>query len=97
MQPFYIEGLVIRNKSSKRGRKSERSQEIEPFGQVFWAQTASDALRMASESLADGQWLEGPEVSPYTEEQRMHQIGAPLLPGFGSIKNKAGGAKPKKK
>lgn len=93
MQPFYVEGLVIRKKPVRGSRKGH---EIEPFGQLFWAQTAGDALRMASEALVDAQWIEGPSISDRTEEQRMRQMGAPQLPGFGSLKNKPAKLRKKK-
>lgn len=91
MQPFYVEGLVLRSPAARGKGKGKQGHEIEPFGQVFWAQTAGDALRMANEALGNGQWLEGPTVSERTEEQRMRKLGAPQLPGF-EIKPK----KPKK-
>lgn len=96
MKPFYVEGMVIRSKGLRGNRKGKQNHEIEPFGQIFWAQTAGDALRMASESLVDGQWLEGPTVSEHTEEQRMRQLGAPLLPGFEPGKNKSTKSRRKK-
>jgi len=87
MHPFYVEGLVIRKISPRGNRKNKSGQEVEPFGQIFWALTAVEALRMASESL-DVQWVEGPTISERTEEQRMRQLGAPQLPGFEPPKSK---------
>ncbi len=77
MNAYWVEGLYIPKKG--RGRAA-----LEPFGRVIWANSPEDAARLATESLAGGQWKEGPSVSQKTEEQQMRAAGAPELPGFGA-------------
>ena len=73
MRAYYIEG-VYRPKKARKGTG-------EPFARTIWADNSQEALRLATEALGGGQWLEGPVVSQ-SEEQRMRQQGAPELPGF---------------
>ncbi len=85
MQRFYIEGLFISRQKIKKGQKSGRGSkaDVEPFAQTFWAENAAEALQQANEAIAGGQWLDGPRISDLSEEDRMRQMGAPQLPGFG--------------
>jgi len=78
MPQYFVEGLFIPKKSLKKARKT-----VEPYARVVWANSPAEAVRLASEELAGGQWVEGPTVSNTTEEQRMRQSGAPELPGLG--------------
>lgn len=86
MQHYFIEGLFVSKQGLKKAHKTGRVApgDIEPFARAFWANSPAEALQMASEALAGGQWMEGPRLSDQTEEQRMRQMGAPELPGFGA-------------
>jgi hypothetical protein len=86
MQRYFVEGLFVSKAGLKKAQKSGRVNpgDVEPFAQAFWAESPAEALQMASEAIAGGQWTEGPRLSDQTEEQRMRQMGAPELPGFGS-------------
>ncbi|MDD2695187.1 MAG: hypothetical protein PHD58_04620, partial [Anaerolineales bacterium] len=48
----------------------------------IWAENRAEALLLANQALAGGEWVEGPQVSQTSEEQRMRSMGAPELPGF---------------
>ncbi len=83
MKRFYIEGTYTARSGAKKGPRGGKSaQGVEPFAQAFWAESAAEALQMANEAIAGGQWVEGPRLSDLSEEDRMRQMGAPLLPGF---------------
>lgn len=84
MKRFYIEGMYTARAENKKAARSAKGghSEIEPFAQAFWAESAAEALQMASEAIIGGQWVEGPRLSEQSEEDRMRQLGAPLLPGF---------------
>lgn len=84
MKQYYIEGLFIpRNNLSKTRKGSKPApKDIEPFARSFWANDPEQALSMASEALAGGQWLDTPKISLTSEEKRMRRAGAPELPGF---------------
>lgn len=90
MQRYFVEGLYVSKQGLKKAQKTGRiaAGDIEPFAQAFWANSPAEALQMASQALAGGQWTEGPRLSDQTEEQRMRQLGAPELPGFGTRKRK---------
>ena len=79
MNPYFVEGLFVSRRSHKKA-----SQTIEPYAQVVWADSPAEAIRIATQELAGGQWVEGPIVGRTSEEQRMRQVGAPELPGFGT-------------
>lgn len=81
MYHYFVEGLFIPKKSLKKARKA-----IEPYARGIWANSLAEAIQIASQELAGGQWVEGPTVSDTTEEQRMRQMGAPELPGLRSGK-----------
>lgn len=97
MQRYFIEGLFVSKQGLKKAQKSGRiaAGDIEPFAQAFWANSPAEALQMASEALVGGQWTDGPHLSDQTEEQRMRQMGAPELPGFGG-RSQSKMKKPKK-
>ena len=84
MKRFYIEGTYTARAGAKKAPRGGTSAQnaVEPFAQAFWAESAAEALRMANEAIAGGQWVEGPRLSDLSEEDRMRQMGAPLLPGF---------------
>jgi hypothetical protein len=86
MPYYYVEGLYLtktgRRRAARRGRVL--ADDIEPFARGFWAESPAEALRMAAEALQGGEWTEPPRLSQTSEEQRMRQMGAPELPGFGS-------------
>jgi hypothetical protein len=81
MKAYWVEGLYISKKA--KGRAA-----VEPFARTIWANSPEEALRLATESVAGGQWKEGPTVSQKTEEQQMRASGAPELPGFGAALKK---------
>lgn len=84
MKCFYIEGLFMSKQGMKKAAKGGKSArpDVEPFSQAIWANNAAEALQIANETIAGGQWIEGPRLSEQSEEERMRQLGAPLLPGF---------------
>ncbi len=79
MKAYSVEGLVIIK--SSRGK----SGAPHPYSHTFWANSSAEALQMALESNPGARWVEGPEVSGTTEEQRMRALGAPELPGMESL------------
>ena len=81
MKQYWVEGLYVGKKAEKR--VNTRQGDVEPFAQLFWAASPQEAIAMATEALEGGKWVEGPQVGITSEEQRMRQIGAPELPGFG--------------
>lgn len=90
MELYWIEGLFLTKQGVAKEKKSGKrsSAYIEPFAKSFWANSAEEALRLATETLRGGQWLELPRVSKTSEEQRMRSMGAPELPGFGAPQKK---------
>ena len=84
MKCFYVEGLFIGKQGARKTSKGGKGTrpDVEPFSQAIWANNAAEALQMANEAIASGQWIEGPSLSENSEEERMRQMGAPLLPGF---------------
>lgn len=88
MKTYFVEGAYIRRKFAKKaqGTAGESSGDVEPYAKAVWALDADDAVRLATEELEGGEWVEGPKVSKTSEEQRMRDLGAPQLPGFGPFK-----------
>jgi hypothetical protein len=86
MEQYYVEGLYVTQRGLRKAKRlsAVKLAQAEPFARSFWALSAQEALRMATEALEGGQWLEEPRVSQVSEEQRMRAMGAPELPGFGS-------------
>jgi hypothetical protein len=86
MPYYYVEGLYITKAGRRRSVKSGRvsPNDISPFTRSIWASGPAEALKIAAEALDGGEWVEPPRVSQTSEEQRMRQMGAPELPGFGS-------------
>ncbi len=84
MKRFYVEGLFVPRRKLKKAPKGKKPapDEVEPFTRSFWASDPEEALRLATEALDGGRWLEAPVISLTSEEQRMRQFGAPELPGF---------------
>ncbi len=81
MKRYWIEGAYA--------PKGKGKKQLEPFAQLFWAESQEEALRMANEALNGGEWRDGPRISQKSEEQRMRSMGAPELPGFsGKVKKK---------
>lgn len=75
MKTFFVEGIY---------RPKSRSKSLEPFAKAVFANKPEEALKLATEMIAGGTWVDGPKVSEKTEEQRMQAMGAPMLPGFSS-------------
>lgn len=93
MKAFWVEGLYLNKLGVKKAQKTGTYQQtyVEPFAEVIWANTRDEALQIAGEKLAGGEWLEEPKVTLKTEEQRMRSLGAPELPLFSQGKKKKRG------
>jgi hypothetical protein len=87
MQLYWVEGLFATKQALLKSRKS-KEMGLEPYAKSIWANDPNEAIRIATQELNGGQWEEGPKVSDATEEMRMRALGAPELPGFGSIRKK---------
>lgn len=85
MGHYFVEGLYVTRLGIKKARKSGLIPPgcIEPYAKTIWANGPEEAIQIATQELAGGEWTEGPRVSKTSEEQRMRAIGAPELPGFG--------------
>lgn len=90
MEHYYVEGLFITKQGLKKAHKTGTPplQSIEPFAKSIWAATPEEAIHLATEQLAGGEWTDGPRVSKVSEEQRMRKLGAPQLPGFSAADKK---------
>ena len=55
MYQYFVEGLFFPRKSLKKANKA-----VEPYARVVWANSATEAIQIASQELAGGQWVEGP-------------------------------------
>lgn len=90
MKAFWVEGLFISKQKLGKVKKSGKfdQADLEPFARVIWAENRAEALLLANQALAGGEWVEGPQVSQTSEEQRMRTIGAPELPGLASTDSK---------
>jgi hypothetical protein len=86
METYWVEGLFIPAKMKNKKTVTGGLSKIEPFAKTIWANTESEAVLLATEELAGGQWVEGPMVSRQSEEQRMRAMKAPELPGMDGIK-----------
>ena len=83
MQRYLVEGTFFPKTKSKKATPA-----LEPFARAYWANSAQEAIQMASEDLQGGSWEKPPRASQTSEEQRMREQGQPELPGFGSQKVK---------
>ena len=90
MERYLVEGLYNPKPKSKKITPA-----LEPFARSYWANSAQEAIRMATEDLQGGVWQRPPRASQTSEEQRMRQQGQPELPGFGraEIKKQPGDEK----
>jgi hypothetical protein len=75
MDQYWVEGMIL-PKKKKNGAES--------FHKSFWANSPREALEEALRSEPGVTWLEGPRIAKKSEEQRMRELGAPQLPGFGA-------------
>ena len=84
MRSYFIEGLYVNRQGMKKARQrgDVPQSNVEPYAKAIWAVDVDEAMRIATEELDGGLWVEGPKVSK-TEEQRMRDLGAPELPGLG--------------
>ncbi len=84
MPQFYVEGLFATRLAVKKKQKTGNYpvNSIEPYAKSIWANNAKEAIRIATEELAGGEWTKGPHVSQVTEEERMRSMGAPEFPGL---------------
>ena len=84
MPQYYVEGLFANKqgviKKHKTGAYPVHS--IEPYAKTIWANSPKEAIQIATQELAGGEWTEGPYLSQLTEEQRMRSLGAPEFPGL---------------
>jgi hypothetical protein len=80
MERYLVEGLFIPKAQSKK-----QALAVEPFARSYWANSAQEAIRMATEDLHGGSWQKPPRASQTSEEQRMRMQGQPELPGFGLL------------
>ena len=86
MERYWVEGLFLNKRGVKKGKKGGKAAlaERELFAKAFWANSSEEAIRLATEALEGGEWIDRPKVSKTTEEQRMRAMGAPELPGLGA-------------
>jgi hypothetical protein len=90
MKLFWVEGLYI----PKNGGGRKTGPASKPFTQSFWANSPTEAIQAAVQSIPGARWIEGPLIAEKSEEQRMRAMGAPELPGLDqSSKNKKTGKK----
>ncbi|MBN2146765.1 MAG: hypothetical protein JW726_05220 [Anaerolineales bacterium] len=84
MQYYTVEGLYLTRKGLKKAQKTGRiaAGDIELFAKAIWANNPEEAVEIATQELAGGEWREKPRVSKKTEEQRMRSLGMPELPGI---------------
>ncbi len=84
MPQFYIEGLYANKLGVKKKQKTGTYPNncIEPYAKSIWANNTKEAIRIATEELAGGEWTKGPHVSQVTEEQRMRSMGSPEFLGL---------------
>jgi len=83
MERYLAEGLYFPKAKSKKTKPV-----LEPFARSYWANSAQEAVEMATADLQGGTWQKAPRLSQTSEEQRMRQQGQPELPGFGSLQTK---------
>ena len=83
MERYLVEGLYFPKPTSKKTKPV-----LEPFARSYWANSAQEAIQMATEDLQGGNWQKAPRASQTSEEQRMRQSGQPELPGLGSLATK---------
>lgn len=90
MPAYWIEGIFISAKGLKKAQKNGKIADAdkELFARSIWAETFTEALRLADEALQGGKWLEKPRLSQTTEEQRMRKEGMPELTGLFSTGKK---------
>jgi len=84
MRQYWVEGLFVPGNRSKKAGKgaAPAGSALEPFAKPYWANSPEEAVQMAAEDIAGGQWVKGPKVSTTSEEKRMRNSGAPELPGI---------------
>jgi len=84
MEQYWVEGLFANRQGIRKEQKTGvmPATAIEPFARALWANSPDEAVRMATEALKGGRWIESPRISRLTEEQRMRAIGAPEFPGL---------------
>ncbi len=84
MPQYYVEGLYATRVGVKKKLKtgSYPASSIEPYAKAIWANSPKEALELATEELAGGEWTKKPHISQITEEQRMRELGAPEFPGL---------------
>lgn len=93
MHAYWVEGAYRSARGVKKIRTGGKSGpgDLEPYGKNIWAASPEEALRLATAELAGGEWVDGPRISPKSEEQRMRSLGAPELPGFTQVLSKRKG------
>ena len=87
METYFVEGVYNKKRSNvKSPGRGVPAGGAEPYAKAIWAQDEYEAVRIATQELGGGEWVEGPDVSKTSEEQHMRELGAPQLPGFGPSK-----------
>src|SRR4030065_987177 len=73
MEQYWVEGLFANRQGIRKEQKTGvmPASAIEPFARALWANSPDEAVRMATEALKGGRWIESPRISRLTEEQRM--------------------------
>ena len=86
MPQYYVEGLYANKQGVKKKHKTGAYPEnsVEPYAKTIWANNPKEAISIATEELAGGEWTKGPSVSQINEEQRRRSLGAPEFPGLSS-------------
>jgi len=82
MPQYYVEGLYATKQGVKKKHKTGTYplNSIEPFAKSIWANSPKEAVQIATQEIAGGEWTKGPRVSQVSEEQRMRELGAPEFP-----------------
>ncbi len=90
MPQYYVEGVFATKQGVKKKHKTGAYpvNSLEPYAKTIWANNPKEAVQIATEELAGGEWTEGPRVSQRSEEQRMRNMGAPEFPGLSSTRPK---------
>ncbi len=84
MPQYYVEGLYANKQGVKKMHRTGiyPASSIEPYAKTIWANSPKEAIQLATQELAGGEWIKGPRVSQITEEQRMRSMGQPEFPGL---------------
>jgi len=95
MKAYYVEGLFEIHQANKRSNPNAKGgqAQLEPFAKIIWAESPEEAVKIATQELKGGQWVQEPRVSQTSDAQRMRVMGAPELPGLAELKRNVKKAK----